>query len=348
MSAHVRLRARPAHFAATLAFLLASLATLGFPGCADDLSAPGVDNPSAMRMVNLWPNDDQRFWYYAARVASLAYEPASMLPPGVTPRGVTVEDARRLLRDSVTFVGDVAHVGYGLAFDGEITTQSGVSAQNLIELQSYPGAGGANAQGVLDFRSRLLARVAAARTDLRERISALQPWLTAAAPDRSERRGWPLLIHGYAFRKTSTFIGTYGDVDTLLAWKFLDSDIHTGAEFEHQLVPSLASDVWLRALVDRRVEVTLPDGRVVIGLDVIYVIDYGVSQATDPSGNVTGTYRQFDYGRVTYVPGVGPVKDWERQVAYATDGLTHGYYDARLDLVETGVHMIRAPRLAAR
>jgi hypothetical protein len=340
-----RLRARIARSAAALAFVLASLATLGFPGCEDDLSSSGTVNPTAMTMSNCWPNDDGRFWNYDGRAATLVAETFEFVPPGETPRQVSLADAQQLLRDSVTIMGEENRAGYGLVFDGEMTTESGVTAQRLDEFFYDPPVLAAAARAP-DVQGRLLARVAEARPDLRGRIAAFAPGL---APTTTRPILFmPYFIHGYAWRKAPTFIGTYGDVDTLLAWKFLDSSVRPGHEFEHPLVPSLAADIWLRALVEREVKVTVPGGQTAIGLDVVYLIDYGIGQSVDAMGNIVGSFRQFDYGRVTYVPGVGPVKDLERRLAVATTGLTHGYFQIRFDLVETGVHAIRRPSLAAR
>lgn len=333
-------RARLARAAAACTFIVAVLGTLGFPGCPDSDFRPGTSsNPHAIAMANLWPNDDGRWWRYTAELRGLQGEDWSALPPGVTPMGVTAADARRLFGDPVDYTDVTDQYDYRLQFNGTITTQSGVTAQNLEATVGYP-RGATGATGGDAFRAALLSRIAAARPDLRARLAArgVRPAIAEAVPIS------PYFIHGHAWRKAPTWIGTYGDLDTFPAWKFLDSDLREGKSFEVQLVRELADDIWLRVLVGDHVAALLPDGRTETGLRVWYLIDFGVSQQTNESGQVVGTYRQFDYGQVIWVPAVGPVRDVERRFAVATNTLTHGMLDLRLTLAETGFGGIAAAR----
>ena len=253
------------------------------------------------------------------------------LPPGQTPVPVTAADARRLFGDPVTYGGSMQQYGYHFEFNGERTTQSGVTAQNLDEAFVYP-RGATVPVGADRFRAELLTRVAAARPDLRARLAARGVRPAAGDPLVMS----PYFIHGYAWRKAPAWIGTYGDLDTFPAWKFLESDLREGSAFDVQLVRELADDIWLRAQVGDHVAVAVPGGRVETGVRVYYVIDFGVSAQTNELGQVVGVYRPFDYGQVIWVPSVGPVLDVERRLAAATNQLTHGNFELRMTLAETG------------
>jgi len=334
MNATAPRRSRAALVPAVLC--LAALATLGFPGCPEDVTGPTKGGSSSgLTMSNLWPNDDGRFWRYMTYSRPLEPELFEYLPPNSTVPEITLGAARALLAQPVTVWGGVTEqYQFQMQFVGMMTTNSGVTAQNLLE--SYPDIvlSVASLTGSA-FPERLRDRIAEARPDLRARLGR------PGADETGNARGWaasPLFIHGYAWSKTTARIGTYGDVDTLLAWKFLESNIHPGHTFRHQLVPSLASGIWLLASIERVVAVDLPDGvRASNALEVLYVVDYGVGVAVDAMGNVTGQYRQFDYGKVVYVPGVGPVSDIERRMAFLGANMTRGIHELELRLLDTGL-----------
>ncbi len=327
--------------AATARFglLAAALATLGFPGCPADVSGPGAADPTTLNLTNLWPNDDGRAWTYHATWEQADYSGTVYLPQGSTVPEVSLGEVRWMLSQPFDAVpGATQSYDYTLQFQGDITTQSGVTAQDLRESYAGPRAF-ADAGAAGRFESRLLARIAEARPDLRGRLAK------PASADLTVLLS-PYFIHGYAWIKGPLWIGTYGDVDTLLAWKFLGHDLHPGARFDHQLVPSLADDIWLRAMVEGQTIVNVPGyGRVRNALSVVYLIDYGVSAATDGNGGTLGVYRVFDYGRVVYAPGVGPVSDFERRYAYVGAERTLGLHELALDLSSTGVG-VPGPRLA--
>lgn len=315
-----------------VALCVAALATLGFPGCPENVTGPGSSD--ALTMSNCWPNDDGRYWQYASASQMLESEAFAYLPPNAQVPEVTLADARALLAQPVVAVpGSLDEYDFRLQFDGSMTTQSGVTAQRLVE--SFPGGPvAAGAAGDAALAERFLGRLAAARPDLRTRIARLAP---AAAEGRPLH--WaPYLIHGYAWSKVPAWIGTYGDVDTLLAWKFLESMVRPGHTFRQRLVPSLASDVWLNASVERQVSVQAPGGGTVANaIEVLYLLDFGVGAAVDAMGNVTGLFRTFDYGTVVYAPGVGPVSVVERRFAYRGQATTHGLYLLEMNLGSTGV-----------
>lgn len=316
------------------AMCLAALASLGFPGCPENATGPSGGASNQLTLSNCWPNDDGRYWRYRTTWRSLEPESFAPLPPDTPVPAITFGLARALLDDDVfVWNGGVADYTYRLQFGGLLTTGSGVTAQNLVEELSNVVVDRAGHGAT--FEARLLDRIAAARPDLRARLAR-----PGAGPGGADGR-WalqPYFIHGYAWSKTPERIGTYGDVDTLLAWKFLEANVRPGSSFRHPLVPSLADDVWLSGVVERTVAIHLPDGsRSASAIEVLYVIDYGTSYATDAMGEPVGVYRTFDYGRVTWAPGVGPVRDLERRLAYLGDGVTHGMHELELNLEDTGV-----------
>lgn len=348
MRPHAASRARAALVPAALC--LAALATLGFPGCPEDPTGSGEGNPNTLTMSNCWPNDDGRYWSYAAMLRYIEPQELIYTPPGQHVPEVTTELAKQLLGKSIAFVPGVpTEYHFGMTFEGRLTSDSGVEGQNLVESFAAP-VSGRPAITSSSFGRDFLERLAQARPDLRGRLAAAGVTIAPqSGPFRPEGLAFlpPYFIHGYVWLKGPSWIGTYGEVDTMLAWKFLESNIHPGHAFRHQLVPSLASNVWLLGEVDRRVQVEVPGGRTVMNaIEVIYVIDYGIGEATDEAGNPLGSYRTFDYGRVTYAPGVGPVVDLERRYANMGQNVTQGYMELRLDLTATGM-ISMAPALAA-
>jgi hypothetical protein len=347
MRPHAAHRARAALVPVVLCF--AALATMGFPGCPDDPTASGDGNPNTLTMSNCWPNDDGRYWTYAAMLRYIKPQELIYAPVGQHVPDVTTELAKQLLGKSIAYEPGVPpEYQLGMKFEGRLATESGVEGQNLAEtfFARSPSLGAINSSR---FEQDFLERLAQARPDLRARLAAAGVKIAPqSGPFRPEGLTFlpPNFIHGYVWVKGPSWIGTYGDADTILAWKFLESNVHPGHAFRHQLVPSLASDVWLLAEMDRRVQVEVPGGKMSNNaIEVVYVLDYGVSEATDNEGNPVGSYRTFDYGRVTYAPGVGPVVDLERRYASMGKNVTQGYMELRLDLTDTGV--VTPPALVA-
>jgi hypothetical protein len=117
-----------------------------------------------------------------------------------------------------------------------------------------------------------------------------------------------LFLHGGAWRKTPNEIVEYGDLDMLPSWKYLDSNIVPGGRFQLlQLIPSLASDVFLHGRITGRQPVTTPAGTFPNAIECEYLVDYGVSARTDDEGNPIGYSREVAYGTVACVDSLGPV-----------------------------------------
>ena len=333
-------RARAALVPAALC--LAALATLGFPGCPENPTGSGGDvNPNSLTMSNCWPNDDGRYWNYEAFSRFTRPEQLIYSPPGQQVPEVTTELAKQLLRKPMLHVlGVPAKYHFGIQFRGRLTSDSGVEGQNLLESFAWPVSIRPSIASSR-FGRDLLERLAQARPDLRAHIAAMGV-VVAPKSNRLRPEGlvpMPSFIHGNVWVKGTSWIGTYSDWDTILTWKFLESNVRPGHSFRHRLYPWLPEGPWLLCEVDRRVRVELPGGRTTsTAIEVIYVIDYGVSEATDETGSPVGSFRQFDYGRVTYAPGIGPVVDLERRDAFRGQNVTVGEAELRLDLLSTGVN----------
>jgi len=281
--------------------------TASSPQLLQDQASLVVPMASQGKLDGLWPNEDGRSWSYAYR-----YGFTSDFPPQPTiyetkeevPAAPAPEDLLPVLREPFHAQASEAGV-YGLRFDGQKTTASGATGQNLVETLDVPSS--LAPALVPSFRDRLLARVALARADLGRRIGTL-----SASPAALGQI--PVLVHGGAWEKTLEHIGTYGDVDRDLAWKFLDADTRQGSSFRFQLLPSLTEDVFLSAwLVPHKLRTKASKGNAV---EVVYVIDYGIGEVVDGSGSTIGYYRPIGYGSVTYDPGVGPVAMTERPIAW--------------------------------
>jgi len=312
---------------------LAALATLAvllvLAGCKDDKPTQPSVQPT---LAELWPNEDGRFWSYDGTMQVWG---SDSLPTDLSPTPLPLPSLTLLaqMADERTFPTPASTTGvtYRLQFADSITTMSGVRRQNLAETLTpdAPALASAARPGAVFLR-----RLALARPDLRPRIA---PYLDSA-PAFAAGLMQPLILHGYAWEKTVDWIGTYGDVDLLLAWKYLDGDLRRGHEFVHQLVPSLASDVYLRARVLGTSTVETPAGRYTNAIEVFYVIDYGVSEVTDESGNSLGYSRSVGYGTIHFVPGVGPVASYERVFStYGPNGLGAGYGEMQFRLGASGL-----------
>lgn len=262
---------------------------------------------------SLWPNDDGRFWSYRLKHVILSagpdihyYSTVDSVPP--VPSTRLLARWLRLHHWRPVGVGE-ATGSWELRFRGRGTTLSGAEGQNLVETLTPDAAG---RPAVTRAGDAFLARLAQARPDLvpalRQRNAALEGLSATLVP--------PILVHGYIWEKTLEHIGTYGDVDQNLAWKFLEADLSPGHEFTFQLVPGLATDVFLHALVLPPRLATYP--RLTFSaVEVVYVIDFGVTAATDESGSFLGFSRGYSYGSVIYVPRVGPVASTEYHGAQA-------------------------------
>jgi hypothetical protein len=269
---------------------------LKLAGCGSDSCGP-ESCQCGVSLETIWPNDDGRGWEYEYTWRTWddtceAYTNVEDVPPAPSLDEIEKLLGKHPIGDNVT-----TRVGtYKMKFDGDSTTLSGATAQALRDSAYLP-------EGAQSTR-----------------LSQIQ-----ITPK-------PILIHGGAWEKTDTYIGTYGDIDTLLAWKFLEANLCPGSEFEFRVS---VSGVRVRCRILGETSVQTEMGSFENGLDCLYLVDLGVMGYG--TGDVFTHYkRHITYGNVIYVPEVGPVYSYERFYVCVRDTLSHGAGDMELDLTATG------------
>jgi hypothetical protein len=193
-----------------------------------------------------------------------------------------------------------------LFFDGTTVAPNGIAAQYLRqELLSGIAVATAFESAVPD---PFLRQLWVARPDLRNRI--IQAAADAPCPEYAPSGSHTLLLDGeFAFRKTPDEIAAWRcNLADTRAWVWLVSDLTIGHQFTLQLVPDLATNVYLHGTIAAIEPATVPAGTFSGCYRVDYVIDYGFSNCTDANGNTVGTSRSETRGSVHYAPGAGPVK----------------------------------------
>ena len=255
-------------------------------GCDDDDPArPELFTP-APTLDNLWPSEDGRSWTYELHQRVWEIDGAEL------PDDFTLDSVAPMLALAVPETTMVAEGMWRLAFDDSITTLSGVRKQFLRE--------------TLYERTslRFLRRVPVARPA--ERLRALVDGPLARIPARGVDA--PLLLAGYAWEKTDTHIGTYGDVNQELAWKYLEADLSDGHEFEFGLLGEpFSADFGLSVRVIGERDLQTPFGDYARAVETEVLVDLGEQTQVDEQGEVIGTFRSAMVGRLVYAPTIGPV-----------------------------------------
>jgi hypothetical protein len=149
----------------------------------------------------------------------------------------------------------------------------------------------------------VLAAVWRARPDLR-------PAIAARALRGVDGTGlWlPLLLHDGYFMKNSSSIQMWQEEWDHPTWTYLTDELTVGAGFTQQLVPELASDVFLHGTVGAvGATVTTDIGTFDDALRMDYVVDYGWAEILDENQQIVVRARAETRGHVDYVPDVGPV-----------------------------------------
>ena len=319
--------------------LMVGLVIVALLACRDDDRPPPCVNcpPSSagVTLSNAWPNDDQTAWTYRYEYRNWwwAFQPRLYatkddVPP--VPNWSVISDllSSHAQADSVV----ISNAEYHLRFDGGITTTRDVEAQNLVEEMVVEVGQRVARPGPRSDRT-FLSRLYAARPDLRDDLARYTGWSGTESQATQWVGPWPLLVRGGAWEKTAQWIGTYGDLDALLAWKFLSTDLRRGSEFEHQLVPALADDVYLYAHISGVVEVLTDVGEFDDALECLYIVDYGTITVRNQYNEPVGFYRVFDYGRVIYAPEIGPVYSYERMSVQSGDPPTVGTGESELSIL---------------
>jgi hypothetical protein len=163
----------------------------------------------------------------------------------------------------------------------------------------------------------LMRAVWIARPDLRARIEqAADEW---PCPDTHPSGGYALLLGGeFAWLRTATDVSAWRcNLANTRSWQWLSSDLAIGSTFTLQLVPDLATDVFLHGTVAAIEPSSVPAGTFQDCVRVDYVIDYGLSECRDQSGNPIGTFRSETRGFVRFAPDVGPVESSEQFIPNA-------------------------------
>ena len=331
-------------FGASLGILTASCLV---SGCDDD-----TGQGRSVDLANSWPNDDGRYWVYEETV--LIWSDSLQLTvypdPGDVPSAPTLDEVVALLQEPLEGAPLRRVSTYRLQFDGTTTTESGAMGQNLrawiddvpvavakVGAVASPGGsweGGTAASG-------FLAQLRRARPDLAPKTIA---WSEVYADTFDVIPIAPTLLGGGAWEKTDATIGLYGALDLDLAWKYLEADLRVGHEFIFQLIPSLADDVYLHARVHATGSVETQNGVHDLGLDVVYMVDFGILEVLDPEGAHVGYSRGFSIGNVVYVADVGPVWSEERNLYFVGTTPTGPVETLTLDLQDTGQPTVAAHR----
>ena len=207
-----------------------------------------------------------------------------------------------------------------LWFDGEITTDSGVTGQNLVAEAFLPD----KAESVIG--GGLLARIAEARPDLRAAIEERYGVLPAdPAKDDPFEVIVPFFLGDGCWERTEDAIIGYGDLDPDPSWVYLHEPLTAGSTVTHQLVPAITDDIWLY-VHHRGRRTTAVDGVTYVDArEILSVVDLGEMTEVDEQGNPIGTFHPYMVAVVTYVPTIGPVGTAELSVmrirtAYDPDG----------------------------
>ena len=325
--------------------LLFALLLLG--GCKDEDNvtgpAPSDPNSGKTALERLWPNEDGRAWDYAATRREWGYGSGFFQPESLfsTPDSIgtlTLDDVAAFLGNQPIGPGATTseHI-YTIRFNGMMTTTSGAVGQRLESTLSpdtiptfSPSPLRSTSGG--DF----LARLAMARPDLRRRIEVLRAAQVPTASAKSVDS--PLFLSGWAWARTPEWIGSYGELNTEVAWKYLVANFATGSEFSLQLVPDLASDVFLHARMLPRETIVTESGTYTRAYVCLYLVDYGLSNLTDADGNDLGYFHMYAYGTIAYVTDVGPVYSYERDLVQvgATPDLGAGDWTLKLKNLTPG------------
>ncbi len=310
-----------------VALLCVALALI--TGCDDDEDSCINCPKTNATLENIWPNADLTSWTYDYQtrewegnytIYSTSQEAAAKPLPGWKTIFNLVQS-----RTPKTPFAATDHV-YGMEFIGTATTHGGLTVQELTISTDVM-----NGESAAAGTPALTRRLYDARPDLREKILASLGG-SAAADMVAAAAEWPLFVHGGPWEKTSAYIGTYSSFADRLGWKFLTNKLYVGAEFSYQLYPDLAEDLVLCCRVYRTTTITTSAGTFERALDCLYILDYGVTTVMDIYGDPIGFVRTFDYGRVIYVPNVGPVYDYERWGVQPGNPPSDGFLDITLEL----------------
>ncbi len=307
----------------TMPFLMAALCSKGPSSSVPD---PDLDN--------IWPNEDGNWWSFSISLKTridfedltdylLEEDLFSDDPEDVPSAPELAELADSIVDFEPGEVVEFAEGMYSLSFDGELTTQSGVTCQNLVEDLDWTGARSES------HSSELLGRVCEYRPDLREAL--VRAFGDVLGGTRSEG---PYFLHGYGWEKTSERIVSYADINADPSWLFLEANLIQSREFSLQLLPDFADDIWLRGRIHEIGEFEAGGQDYEKAVTCHYMIDYGASLISGDSPEGLGYMRFLDLGAVVYAPELGPVSLLElRGMVVLEDGVDKAIQTWKLGLV---------------
>ena len=236
-------------------------------------------------MDALWPNEDGRSWRYDQHYESF--------------------DVNQLVVDNQIRI----------FLDGTTVAPNGIQAQYLRQ-EVITGPVTTTALATL-VPGPFLRRVYEVRPDLQQKI--LNLLADSPCPVNAPAGSYAVLLNGeFAYRKTAQEIAAWrcNAADTR-SWLWLVSDLTIGNTFTLQLIPDIATDIFLHGKIAAIESATVPAGTFDDCMRVEYVIDYGTSDCVDESGAIIGTSRSETRGYIHYAPLVGPVESYEEFFRYA-------------------------------
>jgi hypothetical protein len=294
---------------------------LSLAGCLDDddcecPACPEVTGPPEPTLDNIWPHADGTGWLYDLTVREYTTAGYGDDPPPL-PTWAQIDS---LLNEpaGVDLVSEDAGL-YGLRFDGDLVTDTGVTGQDLVETiyaDVWSEEGKAAAAPRPDPVALLVAR---ARPDLRAALAARlgvdEAALLAALADKElTDMGSLYFLGAYAFAAEDDGYYGYGDLNTSHAWTYLEGPLEPGTTWSLQLVPDIADDIWLHGHVWSVEDMTVGGRAVDNAVAALYLVDLGLQTVTDEQGNIVGEFQAYMYGRTVFVPEVGPVACTERRL----------------------------------
>jgi hypothetical protein len=126
-------------------------------------------------------------------------------------------------------------------------------------------------------------------------------------------------------------MGEYADYDTAPAMKFMDSRVTVGHTFTLHPPYIPAGQAVLTAKVVAVGTGNVPGAPGPRGIvQVAYLLDYGVDVYAFSGGHPYSWVRMFDFGRITYAEGIGPIADEERIGGFAGLSPVRSSYVIRL------------------
>lgn len=143
--------------------------------------------------------------------------------------------------------------------------------------------------------------------------------LTSIFVDENDSPDSPYPLKEMRWQRSGGRIAGYGASESEVVWIYMDGEPGPGPEFELQLIPGLADNIFLRGKVKalRTCAVLGEDVRNCV--ECVYAIDMGVVARTDEGGQVTGYGRPYIYGLMVYAPEIGPAYCRERRILQADE-----------------------------